>query len=381
MGRKPKPPDLFLVLDFGGSLTKVIYMGKNGEPTVLCMEPEVIGVPAASVDAYERLSLDMGEALPQDRAWVKVDESYYAVGYLAAKRFHGNAGLSQLKYERAYPKTLAAVWVAATSLGLGNRFKVALAALLPPGEYENASRLEAMIASGLERFETPDGTLRVKLTHFDCKPEGAGIYLMRTQSEGMALKRKTCAVVMLGYRNASVLVSERGQVGKRVTSSFGFVRLVEMVDSRTSGLDTGRLARAIALGGEQPSPKLLQPLLQSVTREGRKEEMAALTNAIVECRPEYALALRSWLREVLPRDLDEVILSGGTADYLKRDLEEHFAGVDVIWHGVELPPNLRDAELGNRISDAYGMYLYFQSIVGQSLVESLRESTEVATSA
>ncbi|MFP5275320.1 hypothetical protein [Coleofasciculus sp.] len=35
MGRKPKPPDLFLVLDFGGSLTKVIYMGKNGEPTVL----------------------------------------------------------------------------------------------------------------------------------------------------------------------------------------------------------------------------------------------------------------------------------------------------------------------------------------------------------
>ncbi|HBL13459.1 MAG TPA: hypothetical protein DD379_19090 [Cyanobacteria bacterium UBA11162] len=382
MTRKSYTPDLFLVLDFGGSLTKAIYMGKDGEPTLLCMEPEVIGVPATSVEAYQRLSGEMGEAMPQDRAWVKVDESYYAVGYLAAKRFHANAGLSQLKYERAYPKTLAAVWVAATSLGLGNRFRMALAVLLPPGEYENASHLEAMIASGLEQFETPCGTFKVKLTHFDCKPEGAGIYLMRTQSDSAALKRKTCAVVMLGYRNASVLVSDRGQVNKRVTSSLGFVRLVEMVDSRTSGLSVGRLAKAIALSGEEPNPKVLQPLLQSVTKEGRFEEMTALKKAIVECRPEYVLALRSWLREVLPKDLVMVILSGGTADYLKRELEEHFGSVDIVWHGVELPKSLQDVELGSRISDAYGMYLYFQSLVGRSLVQSnLQSTTKVEASA
>jgi hypothetical protein len=56
-GDTHRPPDLIIVLDFGGSLTKVIYMDKSGLPKPLCMEPEVIGVPKTSIENYERKKL------------------------------------------------------------------------------------------------------------------------------------------------------------------------------------------------------------------------------------------------------------------------------------------------------------------------------------
>lgn len=364
--KKNRPPDLIIVLDFGGSLTKVIYMDKSGLPKPLCMEPEVIGVPKTSIENYERKKL--GNSDFADSAWVGVGESYYAVGYLAASQFNGNAGLNQLKYERAYPKTLAAVWAVAQELGLKNKFSAAIAVLLPPGEYENAAGLERLIRRGLAAYETPTGVLNVSLEHFECKPEGGGVYLIHEFNNSAVLKRKTWAVVMVGYRNASVLVTARGQVNKRVTSNLGFVKLVEAVRDRTSGLALNRLAEAIALAGEQPNLKVLQPLLMSVTESGRRDELIELRSAIIECRLEYALSLKSWLREVLPRELDEVVLSGGTAQYLESELKDHFSGVTVNWNAsIELPESLLSAELGNRLSDAYGMYQYFLNLLSQSL--------------
>jgi hypothetical protein len=312
---------------------------------------------------------------------------YYAVGYLAASQFNGNAGLNQLKYERAYPKTLAAVWAVAQELGLKNKFSTAIAVLLPPGEYENAAGLERLIRRGLAAYETPTGVLNVSLEHFECKPEGGGVYLIHEFNNSAVLKRKTWAVVMVGYRNASVLVAARGQVNKRVTSNLGFVKLVEAVRDRTSGLALNRLAQAIALAGEQPNLQILQPLLLSVTESGRRDELIELRSAIIECRLEYALSLKSWLREVLPRELDEVVLSGGTAEYLESELKDHFSGVTVNWNAsIELSESLLSAELGNRLSDAYGMYQYFLNLLSQSLEmnalsspsNSVRSAEEVA---
>jgi hypothetical protein len=62
---------------------------------------------------------------------VSVEDQCYAVGYLAQSKFNGNPGLSSLKYERAFPKTLAAVWVAARELKLKNKLSAAIAILLP----------------------------------------------------------------------------------------------------------------------------------------------------------------------------------------------------------------------------------------------------------
>jgi len=138
--KRTRLPDLTIVLDFGGSATKGVYAGADlRNEKILCMEPEVISLTLPAVTHYEQSKL--GSALPVDSAWVKIDEACYAVGYLARSQFNANPGLSSLKYERALPKTLAAVWVAAQELKLKNKFSVAIAVLLPPGEYESIEYL------------------------------------------------------------------------------------------------------------------------------------------------------------------------------------------------------------------------------------------------
>ncbi|HEY9796723.1 MAG TPA: ParM/StbA family protein [Leptolyngbyaceae cyanobacterium] len=370
MVRRRKPPELILVLDYGGSATKGVYADSSLQEKLLVMEPEVISLPKSAIANYEKTK--MGKAQPVDAAWVSVEnDSCYVVGYLAQSRFNGNPGLSSLKYERAFPKTLAAVWVAAQELKLGNKFNAAIAVLLPAGEYENGADLEELLTDGLKDFQTPTGKMSVNLTHFECKPEGGGVYMVHRSQLGEAAGRKTVAVVMVGYRNASILLSERGQVNKRVTSTLGFIKLVDLVENRIAGLpSTAQLTRAIARAGEKIEARHLLPLAMSSVPEARSKEAQKIADAVAACRVEYASVLCSWLREVLPRkvSLDEAILCGGTAEYMRPELESHFAHAQISWHGcVELPEQLQDPELGSRLCDAYGMYIYFRSKVAAAL--------------
>jgi len=368
---RKRPPDLTIVLDFGGSATKGVYAaGGSLNEKLLYMEPEVISLPQSAINSYEQTKL--GKAEPADSAWVSVDEdTCYVVGYLAQSRFNGNPGLSSLKYERAFPKTLAAVWVAAQALKLKNKFSAALAILMPASEYESGKQLQELLVDGLKDFQTPTGKMSVDLTRFDCKPEGGGIYMIHRHQLGDAAKQKTVAVVMVGYRNASVLVSERGQVSKRVTSNLGFIRLVELVEARILGLpSTAQLARAIALAGDQVKACHLLPLAMSSVPEARTDEVRQIVDAINISRIEYASALCSWLREVLPRqvNLSEVILCGGTAEYMRLELENHFAYAEINWNaGIDLPSELKDASLGSRLCDAYGLYISFRGAIASSL--------------
>ncbi len=367
---KIKPPDLTIVLDFGGSATKCIYADINLNQKLLCMEPEVISLPKSAIANYEQTKL--GFAQPEDSAWVSVDEGMsYVVGYLAKSRFNGNPGLSSLKYERAFPKTLAAVWVAAQELKLGNKFNAAIAILLPAGEYESGKQLQELLIDGLKDFQTPTGKMSVNLTHFECKPEGGGVYMVHRHQLGEAAKRQNIAVVMVGYRNASVLLSERGQVSKRITSNLGFIKLVDLVESRIAGLpSTAQLTRAIARAGEKIEARHLLPLAMSSLPETRAAEAQKIADAVSACRVEYASVLCSWFREVLPRqvNLDQAVFCGGTAEYMRSELESHFAYAEINWHGgVELPNHLQEEEFGSRMCDVYGMFLYFQGVIAATL--------------
>jgi hypothetical protein len=69
---------------------------------------------------------------------------------------------------------------------------------------------------------------------------------------------------------------------------------------------------------------------------------------------------------VSTKNVDEVVLCGGTADYLRPELSEYFSGSSIFWHGVELPEQLRTQQLGNRLCDAYGMYQYFVNFVANT---------------
>ena len=354
-----KRPEVTVAFDYGGSFTKIIYTGLDKQVRLLCMEPEVASVPRESILAYTRDQL--GSANPENTAWVAFRNDYRAVGYLAKQRFHANAGLSQLKYERALHKTLAAMWVIKEKLRLSQYFTAAIAVLLPPGEYEDRSRFERLLREALANYQTPTGQMSVELLVFNCKPEGGGIYLMHNKKVGSALKERVCAIAMIGYRNASLLVVQRGDVRPGKMSDLGFIRMVEKVVARTSGQTAEGLTPAIVATGVDFKTAPLMRLARSSTREGRTEEVQQMIAVIKQVRPEYLRSLTSWLDENLPPDCDEIVFSGGTADYLKKELNEHYDRTPIVWNAeISIPSVLDKKGFGNRLSDVYGMFSYFK---------------------
>lgn len=356
--------DLVIAIDFGGSLTKIYGTSTNHQISGECMESYVIEVTGDSIREYEKHQLGSTNAI--NRAWIKVEQKYYAVGYLAQSRFLASSRLHQLKYEQAVYKSLAAIWVFQQKWQLPPQLKVAFACLLPPGEWKDSQKFKQRLLRCASDFVTPHGQLKVEITHFNCKPEGAGIFMMHRASRGeQNLQRLVSGVVMLGYRNASVMLCRRGVVGDFVTSPLGFISLVKGVIRRTSGYQEDNLASAIAEAGEDISVQPLQKLLRCSEVEGQKEELELLRQGIFQARAEYVASLIDWLKEQVPLNVDEVVLGGGTADYLYTFLTQHWHQTQLFWHAeVKIPERFLPFAIGNRMADVWSLFCYFCEQLG-----------------
>ena len=374
MGRKKKNlnPDLLVAIDFGGSATKVVAMIPGGQPILFWMTPEVIELDKDVIQEYEKNK--WGEIEPEFCTWVGIKDKYAVVGHLAKVRFLANARLSQLKYELGVYKTLGVLFVLKEKLGLASNFNPALSCLLPPGEYPDADKFEQLLRDKLGLFETPSGALRVKMTHFDCKPEGAGVMSVHRSARGQILKHCVCVLLMMGYRNSSVLVSNRGALSKFQTSDFGMVKLVEGVMARTSGLDASLLPGAIFQAGDEVKSHALLSLVRSRERTRQQQELQEMREAITAARKEYLAAFKSWLSEVLPRKIDEVIFCGGTVDYLLEELKAFFSDDIRLYlhanlHKHEGLQSLANESWRGRFADVYGLFEYLQSCVTTKVEE------------
>ncbi|AFY54291.1 hypothetical protein Riv7116_1746 [Rivularia sp. PCC 7116] len=354
-------PLLILALDFGGSATKGVYCTQKNQTASLVMEPEVVKISLDSV-----ASSVLGATEPENAAWVNCMGETFAVGYLAKSKYYANQGLKELKYERAIAKTLAFIWAISEKLQLGKKFRLALICLLPPGEFENRDSFHKNLEAILAGFITPTGKIQVKLTEFNCLPEGAGIYLAYQKKLGQAIKTKIIALVMVGYRNASVLISDKGIVapdGK--TSDLGMIRLLEKAVARTSGQDASQLAPAVVAAGSDISTTPLTKLLKSTSNTNKRHELMQIQQAIKLARSEYAAVLTSWLDQVVARNLvSEILFCGGTADYMRRELNSHYSGTPCLWGvGADIPTQVDGFGLGSRLADVYSVFLYFSQQV------------------
>ncbi|MBE9224714.1 hypothetical protein IQ264_04430, partial [Phormidium sp. LEGE 05292] len=176
-----------------------------------------------------------------------------------------------------------------------------------------------------------------------------------------AIKRQVVALVMVGYRNASLLVSRRGILDKGKTTNLGMSRMVELVMERTAGLTSSQLVPAILAAGNHPKPQHFLKLVSGSERSIRDTEIEKIISAVESARTEYATSLASWLKEVLPpsSELDEAIVCGGTTDYLHEELNAIFPGTPVTWHGgVEIPTSLNEQWLGTRLADVWALSVY-----------------------
>lgn len=137
-------------------------------------------------------------------------------------------------------------------------------------------------------------------------------------------------------------------------------------------MNVNQLAEVISRAGDPPDFKALIPVLRSTDELHRKNDLLKLKGAIMSSQQEYALSLTSWFREVLPQRLDEVVLCGGTSDYLQRELSDYFKGTTIAWPGVELPSGLSREPQGNRMCDAFGLYEYLRNAIWLEVSQSVR---------
>ena len=261
-------------------------------------------------------------------------------------------------------------------LDLGSQFSAAISVFLPPGEFNDSKQFFELLSQYSASFETPTGKLSVTLDKTQALQEGGGIALIHNSNLGSAFKQRVTAFVMVGFRNASVIVSARGAVGKGKTSDLGMVRLVDLVQERTSNYDASRLALSIAQAGVSYNRPYFYRIARNREETAKDREVDQLIEAVKLSRFDYARMLSHWINEVLPPDLDEIVFCGGTSEYMKPELRNQFSHYSLSWHaGITVPKTLDPDGLGCRIADVYGLFSYFKS-----QFEVLRQSSVAATS-
>lgn len=356
--------DLVVGFDPGSSLGRAFYSANPFQLELLLMEPEVVFLPRKSIELYEKNRV--GSTAPENAAWVEFQDKCWAVGFLAKSRFHGDLGLAELKFERAIYKVLAMVGAIAQRKSLPEQFSLALGLLLPWGEYQDRDRFERLVRDALCNFCFRGKHYSVELEVFECLPEGMGL-IARGRDPGVSISQQNIAVVMIGYRNASILVMERGEMTLGATSDLGFIRLIEKVQSCTSGLKADQLTAAISRAGPKVKPKAFAHLTRSSNRSLQIEEAEQIAEATRVFRAEHWQMLKSWLQNKITIPIDEPLASGGTSHNYRHELNDFFGPAKINWceHLEERIHNdFKDAvlkfDLYYRLADIYGFFFYLQ---------------------
>ncbi|MEG3862218.1 hypothetical protein [Microcoleus sp. herbarium12] len=384
MKKKPSIPDAILAIDFGGLSTRVFCQSSQAgsKASSFVMESQVGPVSQDIANCFTKPNL--ASASPENIAWVAIGNECRAVGYLAAAQFNAHIGLAGLKYSSALYKALAALWVVSRKLDLGNQFNAAISVFLPPGEFNDSKQFFELLSQYSASFETPTGKLSVTLDKTQALQEGGGIALIHNSNLGSAFKQRVTAFVMVGFRNASIIVSARGAVGKGKTSDLGMVKLVDLVQERTSNYDASRLALSIASSGVSYNRPYFYRIARNREDAAKDREVDQLIEAVKLSRFDYARMLSHWINEVLPPDLDEIVFCGGTSEYMKPELRNQFSHYSLSWHaGITVPKTLDPDGLGCRIADVYGLFSYFKSqfeVLRQRSVATTSQRAEDTTS-
>jgi hypothetical protein len=396
---RKKTPHLKLAIDLGASAGKA-FGSIDDDPHCIAVltTPHCIKV--------ENIMLPLDPDFDENSAWVRLDDDLYVVGRLAVTKYRDDLKVRPAKIVNALPKICATIGIFAQKFNLPAKFKVSIAYVLPPAEWGQRSILQAKLKA-IEKIQTPRGAIEPTLLGISAVPEGMGIL----SSRGLNLKSSGVAIaVMVGFRNASILVSSYGVVDRAQTSGFGFHSLLEDVVSKTgynieetiepvfnyrqallvlakatknlaahqyaldrSGHNTpSRQTHQDSIEQEQQQiatnnsvrQKCFNHLLRCTDKKDRDIEITMMIKAIEAATATYVRRLSDWLDEMLPLQSDKICLCGGTANYLGSDLDALLisklrsgAEQDLYRHSpLTLPPHLNRSIDVDRFADIYALW-------------------------
>lgn len=309
---KNTKPHLFLSIDFGGSLTKIVAsLMESPECVAFGMEPY----------CYQ---LSDSEVLPnadfdENSTWVKYGGNFYAVGGLAKHQFSAMLEVKPPKVESMVQKTCAAVAVLAQKFNLPSAFNLTIACVLPRSEiiYRESFILE--LKAAFEDLETPKGKLTPKGRGTNLFPEGLGILKWHQQRKGIS----QIGVIMMGFRNASVLTSANGKIATYQTSDFGFHDTIAEICDEVQSYKIADAIEPIWNYLLDRDEKHLKVLLKSKPGSNYLiDELTALKRQIDISESKYLANLQNWLRGSLGVKLDYFVTCGGTSELVGKRLDE-----------------------------------------------------------
>jgi hypothetical protein len=358
-------PDLLLTIDTGTSQSKVFWKRWAGGNTELML----MGSEFLEITGADLVDTGLSGGRPENDAFIELNNgSCYVVG-MKAQQMRGKppAGLS--KYEFAAYKALAIIGAIAETATLPDHFTIALSTLLPYKEYQDRRAFHDLLTTHLASFSFRGRRYSVDAIALEVKPEGAGLAQSRRNDDPRSFNQKNILVVMVGQRDASLLPFHQGTPQNGHGARLGFEQFLEEVVSRASlNLEMKDMGRLTEYVFQSDNPKMLERIARMVVTEtecDRKVEQ--IRDAIEVARSRYQRDLLGWIRSTLGQDLygfDEGILSGGTALYLRADLEAFFAeyGLAVTW-AESLQEQIHhtlnreiDPVLVHRIADGFGVF-------------------------
>ncbi len=330
---------LTLICDLGTSLSKVLYrVGRNGSVKHFTMDAQHLILDADLIGNLNKSS-EFGK--PEDNAWLQMEElSCHLVGRLA-QEYRATTSIKSLKYESIVPKILAIVGAIAVKEKLFHSIKLDLAVLLPYGELSSSLELERELQQSTSEFKFQGDPYQLELKKYHFCPEGSGILSHLLEKQYIELvQSETIAVLMMGYRNTSLLLFQNGtlSVDRSETTNLGFYNFSDLIIKKTSGLTRDDIQAAIytcqenfinrqtAMGEEKSITAIaVEDLIKSRDRQRAGVEKSRLETAISNSRREYWQLIAAWLNEVLPtqRHLDQLIYTGGTSGFFEQELNDY----------------------------------------------------------
>ena len=346
---KPKElPLLIISVDPGASSIKIVgSVAGDDKCCPLIIEPYCVEIDNPTPD------IDFDE----NSVWVTIGGISYALGNLAIAKYDCPLEIKPLKIKSIVPKICAAIAVLHRKFNLPPKFELAISSVLPPGEYAYSDEMRLMLVTTLRKIGTPAGIIKPVVRSIDIHSEGFGVMdWHRTIGLG---KTRDVGVIMLGFRNASVLFSRKGQLTKPKSSKYGFHAVLEKI--------------SVMSGGNYPEAELIVPVwrylidgdesgFKRVATSDFDLEMTKIRPAIEVAMLEYRRSLETWLKSAM-QQTDVIVLCGGNADYIGKSLnpflEQYIAelpsGYPIFRHiGTNsIPEEINATGIANRFLDIY----------------------------
>lgn len=312
-----------LVIDLGASSTKMIGIC-DGVMISIVMSPETIETDRLTLNRQLNIHSKGAKShgATVEYCFVGVNDRYYAVGYLA-QRFGAFQRFKPLKIDAAVYKILAGISILADRFELGQKINLSIGCLLPPGEFADFKSLEQQLMSFLPSFDSPLGIMNVKLLSACFYPEGAGIIELYQQRQSTNPQSKV-GFLMAGHRNLTCYMTMNGTINDFASCDLGFNNWIRAIVKRTSGYKLESLSEAVAKYWLDEDKAALKPILRQREEEAAAEELASLIQVLESTNEVYCQAIFNWLDESLSSDIEEIMISGGTADVLRDELVYYF---------------------------------------------------------